>query len=259
MKNKVTIALLVTLTLWIGVSVILVSAMRSAPVIHHSLPPSHSRALASLIPTVLVKYPVYPHSIVPGGIHDAADLEVAYRGGFLPADFDMKAARFTRISKALCTYVTFRDKDGEVVWSKHELCLREGELAITDGKYTILARCGNRIAATVPPNAPVRTIPIDLDVPVPAVLTDFGVVSSLYPASDTSAPDTWAADTWVAPLGPVPTGTGGVLQLPPVPLGFLCCAASVAPPLQVPDGSRWAVTVLAGLVVAGAIFAKTRG
>ncbi len=248
MKKTVTIALFFILTLWVGASVILLSAFRAMPEIRHPEPPSYTREKASQIPPPALKYPVYPHSVLPGGIHDAADLQMAYRGGFLPADFNLRNARFIRISKAFCTYVTFRDKDGQIVWSKHKICIRAGELVMTDGKFMFLGRCGNRIAMSSPTNAPVQMAPIDLDIPVAEVSTDSGLVSSLYPTPE----------TWIPPIGPVEVSTSGLLPLPPVPPAFLCCAAPEVAPVLVPDGSRWMVTLLVGLVLAGSILAKAR-
>jgi hypothetical protein len=245
MKKKVTIVMLVLLILWIGASVILLSASRAVLEIRHTDPPSPTRAKVTLAPPLVLKYPVYPHSVLPGGIHDAADLQMAYRGGFLPADFNLRTARFIKIPEAFCTYVTFRDTDGQIVWSKRKLCIRAGELAITDGKYTLLGRCGNRIAMSVPAGALVQTIPIGIDIPVPEVFIEPSMVSSLYPAPD----------TWVAPIGPADVSTGGVLALPlpPMPSGFLCCAAAAVQPVRVPDGSRWIVTLVAALILAAAI------
>lgn len=250
MKKKVTIALLIILTLWIGASVIALSAfLRAVPDIHRQDPPSHIRARVNPIPQPVLKYPVYPHSVLPGGIHDAADLQRAFQGRFLPADFNLSNARFIRISKPFCTYVTFRNKDGQIVWSNHKICIRAGEVAITDGKYTLLGRCGNRIAMSLPTDAPAQMAPIDLDIPVAEVSTNPGVVSSLYPNP--------TPETWIPPVGPVDIGSGGALSLPPVPPTFWCCAE--APAVRVPDGSRWAVTLLTGFVLGGAIVAKAHG
>ncbi|MGA8491777.1 MAG: hypothetical protein WB711_15225 [Terriglobales bacterium] len=248
MKKKIIIALLVILALWVGASVISRSAFRVVPEIRRPESPAHTRTKVGLMSSFAPKYPVYPYSILPGGIHDAAALQMAYKGGFLPADFNLKNARLIRVSKAFCTYVTFRDKDGQIVWSKHKICIRAGELAITDGKYTLLGRCGNRIAMSLPRDAPVQTAPVDLDIPVPEVSTEPGLASSLYPEPD----------TWLAPIGPADVSTGGIFPLPSVPPVFFCCAATVAAPVSVPDGSRWTVTLLAGLILAGAILAKAR-
>jgi hypothetical protein len=92
--------------------------------------------------------PVYPYSVVPGGIRDAHELKLAserdpvvashYRG------FDYDHARVVRLVLARTVYVSYRIGN-KVYWTRHRVKLKKGETVITDGRMTARMRCGNRV------------------------------------------------------------------------------------------------------------------
>ena len=109
-----------------------------------------------------VDRPVYPYSVVPGGIRDARELKwfaehdpvvAAHYAGF---DYDH--ARMVRLELARTVYVSYRIGN-RIYWTRHRIKLHKGETVITDGKMTSRTRCANRVAelpqqATAPSEPP---------------------------------------------------------------------------------------------------------
>jgi PEP-CTERM motif-containing protein len=105
--------------------------------------------------------PVYPYSIVPGGVHDPKELErvvendpvvkAHYRG------FDFRRARVMLLTEDRTVYVSYRIA-GRVYWTTKQVKLHRGEKVITDGKTTLRTRCGNQVSESarqeVSPNEP---------------------------------------------------------------------------------------------------------
>jgi hypothetical protein len=92
--------------------------------------------------------PVYPYSVVPGGIEDARELKwVAEHDPVVAAHyagFDYDHARVVRLVLARTAYVSYRI-GGRVYWTRRRVTLHKGEKIITDGKITARARCANRV------------------------------------------------------------------------------------------------------------------
>jgi hypothetical protein len=92
--------------------------------------------------------PVYPYSVVPGGIEDARELKwVAEHDPVVAAHyagFDYDHARVVRLVLARTAYVSYRI-GGRVYWTRRRVTLHKGEKVVTDGKMTARARCANRI------------------------------------------------------------------------------------------------------------------
>ena len=92
--------------------------------------------------------PVYPYSVVAGGIEDARELKwVAEHDPVVAshyAGFDYDHARVVRLVLARTVYVSYRIGN-KVYWMRHRVSLHKGEKLITDGKMTARARCGNRV------------------------------------------------------------------------------------------------------------------
>jgi len=92
--------------------------------------------------------PVYPYSVISGGVKDIAELKWAaehdpvvrshYRG------FDYEHARMVRLVLARTAYVSYRIGN-KVYWTRHRVTLKKGETLITDGKITARSRCGNQV------------------------------------------------------------------------------------------------------------------
>lgn len=92
--------------------------------------------------------PVYPYSVVPGGVRNVRELKwwaehdpvvAAHYAGF---DYDH--ARVVRLTLARTVYLSYRIGN-KVYWTRHRVSLKKGEELITDGKKTARTRCANRV------------------------------------------------------------------------------------------------------------------
>jgi hypothetical protein len=94
-------------------------------------------------------YPVYPFSIVAGGVHSPEDLSSAMakdptvRAHY--ADIDPLKVRFVRTTEDRFEYVSYRRGD-RVFWTPRRLLIPKGELLLTDGHAWARSRCGNRLS-----------------------------------------------------------------------------------------------------------------
>ncbi len=92
--------------------------------------------------------PVYPYSIVPGGVKDAHELKWAAEHDPVVAahyaGFDYNHARVVRLAFMRAAYVSYRIGN-KIFWTRHRLKLKKGETVITDGKIIVRSRCANRI------------------------------------------------------------------------------------------------------------------
>ena len=92
--------------------------------------------------------PVYPYSIVAGGVEDARELKwVAEHDPIVAAHyagFDYDRARVVRLELAKTVYLSYRIGN-HVYWTRRRVRLRKGEKLITDGKMTGRTRCANRV------------------------------------------------------------------------------------------------------------------
>ena len=105
--------------------------------------------------------PIYPYSIVPGGVKDAQELKWAAEHdpvvAWHYAGFDYDHARIVRLVLARTVYVSYRIGH-KIYWTRHRVTLKKGESLITDGKITARTRCGNRVEE-VPQQATSRSEP----------------------------------------------------------------------------------------------------
>jgi len=96
----------------------------------------------------LEKRPVYPYSIVPGGVRNAAELKWAAEHDPVVAahyaGFDYDHARVVRLVLAQTAYVSYR-LGNKVYWTRRRIKLKKGETVITDGKITARTRCANQV------------------------------------------------------------------------------------------------------------------
>lgn len=151
---------LATLLLIIGVYVAHVHMQPPYPAA-----PTAPQHLTAVVVDAPSKYPAYPHAVVKFGVHSLADLQAAKDAGLLPADFNVSAAKFTSMGHDTMMRVTFKAADGSIHWSRNSVLIKAGEPIVTDGKYTLLLRCGNMIAGIVPGDVPVSDVPTDWDIP----------------------------------------------------------------------------------------------
>jgi hypothetical protein len=138
--------------------------------------------------------PVYPYSVISGGVQSVDELRIAMR--FDPvvaahfADFDLSRARVEQVTVRRAVYVSYRS-GSRVSWTSRRLTLQPGETLLTDGENQARTRCGNRIKEVAPAEIskeepapevfdvplPSRTIPID-----PLASYDMLVAESGIPA-----------------------------------------------------------------------------
>jgi hypothetical protein len=142
--------------------------------------------------------PVYPYSIIPGGIRSVKELKHAIAQDPLVKvhyqDFDLAKARIVRLTKDRTVHVSYR-RGGGIYWTKKKITLFKGETLITDGKNASRTRCGNRISD--PPVAPSSP-----DEPPPALFDE-----PVAPPPAVPLPP---------PYGPPPTSPGGFVPIVPI-------------------------------------------
>src|SRR5580658_8691321 len=116
--------------------------------------------------------PVYPYSVVPGGVEDARELKwVAEHDPIVAAHyagFDYDHARVVRLVLARTVYVSYRIGN-HIYWMRRRITLHKGEKLISDGRMTARVRCGNRVEPTAQqPASPAEPAPEKFDQPVQA-------------------------------------------------------------------------------------------
>ena len=101
--------------------------------------------------------PIYPFSLVAGGVYTANDLARAMKVSdglrLHYANFDFSHVRLIRMQGNTQAYVSYKHK-GRIFWSKHPVTLEAGELVLADGHYLVRARCANQISFV--PQTPVE-------------------------------------------------------------------------------------------------------
>jgi hypothetical protein len=108
-------------------------------------------AMNQAISQVEPSRPVYPYSVVPGGVEDAKELKwVAEHDPIVAAHyagFDYARAQVVRLTLARTVYMSYRIGN-HIYWTRHRVALHKGEKLITDGKMTARGRCANRVEET---------------------------------------------------------------------------------------------------------------
>jgi hypothetical protein len=113
----------------------------------------HSRASAfdQLVARTPATRPIYPYSVVPGGVNDPAELKwVAEHDPIVAAHyagFDYERAHVVRLTLARTVYISYRIGN-HIYWTSHRITLKKGETLITDGRMTARTRCANRVEET---------------------------------------------------------------------------------------------------------------
>jgi hypothetical protein len=161
--------------------------------------------------------PVYPYSVIPGGVEDAKELKwVAEHDpvvGAHYAGFDYDHARIVRLTLAETVYLSYRIGN-HIYWTRHRLTLHKGEKVLTDGKITARIRCANRVEklpqqAAAPNEPPV----VEFDRPVGA---GTGTALQAPPVPFQSA---LLEKPAIGPTGPLslydPIGGGGWVPISP--------------------------------------------
>jgi PEP-CTERM motif len=177
--------------------------------------------------------PVYPYSVVPGGVADAKELKwVAEHDPVVAAHyagFDYDHAQVVRLTLARTVYVSYRIGN-RIYWTRRRVKLRKGETLITDGRMTARTRCANRVEETAQQEAsPVEPPVQKFDQPARA---GRGTSTQAPPVLFESALLNRPEAPGLGPMGPLSlynpfVGGGGVsISPPPLPVG-LC-----APPVK---------------------------
>jgi len=200
--------------------------------------PERSSERAATVDRVLSQVqparPVYPYSVVPGGVEDVQELKwVAEHDpivGAHYAGFNYAHAQVVRLTLARTVYISYRIGN-RIYWTSHRVTLHKGEKLITDGRITARTRCANRVEEAPQQQAasPVEPAPEKFDQPVgngegtamvappPAfqsALLNRSLVPGLGPAGPLTVYDPFTSANFI-PIAP-----------PPVPVG-LC-----APPIK---------------------------
>ena len=163
--------------------------------------------------------PVYPFSIVAGGVRSAEEVQDAIRADQLVAKHygDLNVGRIlnVRLEQPRLAYVSYR-RDDKIYWTRKALRIPAGEDVLSDGANLVRARCGNRLSEL--PQEPVSE-----DEPLASVLDT--------PLSQMSAGLRDAIDSRALglPIGPIgSSGSSG--------FGSSGGSSIVAPPLSPVSG-----------------------
>ena len=121
---------------------------------------------------------VYPHSVVPGGVHEPGEAMSAVDRDPVVADhyhgIQLAALRAAPVDVPRAVHVSYRLGD-RIYWTKRKVMLHPGELLLTDGSRAIRARCGNCVSDVARgPVSDQEPAPEVFDRPVPTAGTTSG-------------------------------------------------------------------------------------
>jgi hypothetical protein len=185
--------------------------------------------------------PVYPYSVVAGGVKDAAELKWAAEHDPVVAahyaGFDYDHARVVRLVLARTAYVSYRIGN-RIYWTRRRVTLKKGETVLTDGKITARTRCANRVeeapeaafSPSEPPafkfDEPLPVLPAEANPPVPY---QSSLLNRPGPPGLGPAP----------PLGSyTPLGGGNWIPISPPPLPGVCGLDKKTKPTGVEVGGK---------------------
>jgi len=100
--------------------------------------------------------PVYPYSVVKGGVYTPEEVERAQRDDVVVAAHYRGIGprlRPVRLQRDLYAHVSYRVKNA-VYWTRKRVRMRAGETVMSDGRNLVRARCGNRVSEE--PQEPIR-------------------------------------------------------------------------------------------------------
>lgn len=170
----------------------------------------HDQQFPSLISSEpyphLTTRPLFPYSVVPGGVQSPQELVNAMGNDPVVAShyagFNVAAAHVVALDKEQVAYVSYRI-GSELFWTKKAITLHKNETVITDGNLEARTRCGNRISAT--PQSPVSPQEPALEAMDAVQTPEISSVSDVAPDFD--------FDFWTTPLFAAPeshfVSTGG--------------------------------------------------
>ena len=151
--------------------------------------------------------PVYPFSVIPGGVQSATEFrESLLRDSVAAAHyagFDVSRSRIMLLRDERTAYVSYRIKN-RIFWTTRKVHLPRGEKVITDGVNYARARCGNRISQ-VPEagSSPYEPPPEELEEPF--TFADLTFTPVAFKFFSPSAEPTPAGAEGAAPTSPSET------------------------------------------------------
>lgn len=93
--------------------------------------------------------PVYPYSVIAGGIRSAGELKSAISKDAVVSghysDFNLSKSRIIESKTEKLAYVSYRIGNN-IFWTKKKIRLPKGEKLVTDGVNYARTRCGNRFS-----------------------------------------------------------------------------------------------------------------
>lgn len=171
------------------------------------------------------KRPVYPYSVVPGGVRNATEAELAVSRDPVVAqhykDLDPTRALPTKLANARLAHVSYR-MNGNIYWTKKKVQLHAGETILIDGKLEIRGRCGNRISDR--PMSPVHDhepAEVASDTPLPTPLNPNNVSKTGNPPADPAVEGRMETplETVARAVPSLPVQPAGILSIFPGGLG----------------------------------------
>jgi hypothetical protein len=253
------------LTIWMVLSAATVSAAFAYFHFWHQRPPRIENATIAA-PTgpwqnlfdsgfpAISSRPVYPHSVIPGGVSSVAELrQILADNPQLAAhlkNFDLNRAVLVRSASPRAAYVSYRTGN-LIFWTARKLTIARGEALITDGKRTIRGRCGNDISDV--PQAPrspsLEPTAREFDTPVLAPMPAPELTYSTPEFTPFSFPS-GEPPLLPPPLTPAvpPISPSTFLILPPYIGGPSNDGPNVLPPVSVPEPPTFLLLSLSGVV-----------
>ncbi len=196
--------------------------------------------------------PVYPYSVIPGGVQSVAEFrEALLRDPVAAAHyarFDISRSRILELRVEKIAYVSYRIKD-RVFWTSRKVRLLRGERIITDGVNYARARCGNRVSE-IPQGDRSPHEPPAAEMESPSIFANRTVIPAAFifppqsaelipPAAAGSTPP--SETTWLAPppfgfvYGGSPPGAKRTGCPYPLPSPEAPCKPPHPPPTVVPE------------------------
>lgn len=133
-------------------------------------PPMDAFAFSTAWRSAQSDRPIFPYSVVPGGVHNLREVREAITSDPAVAKhysvLKLEKLHLIRLNKPLSLHVSYR-VGGNIYWTRRELHLAEGEPLLSDGENAVRTRCGNLVSKSPrPPNSPMEPTPVTFDTPL---------------------------------------------------------------------------------------------
>ena len=250
------------LTIWMLLSAATVSAAFAYFHFGHKQPPDIENAITvapaeprqsrfdSALPAGPTR-PVYPYSVIPGGVSNVAELRQMLKDDPQLAahlkDFDLNKAVLVRAAAPRAAYVSYR-VGNHIFWTTRKLTIARGEALITDGKRTIRGRCGNDISdvplTPLSPSADPTSKEFDTPVLAPVPPPEIALIPPSFPFWGPPIPP----PLLTPPAATPPSNT--ISFVPPIFIGGPGGGIPTdPPPTSVPEPPTFLLLSLGGAIV----------